>query len=400
MNSKLQKIFPFLLGLAVIGFLAPRFEILGLRLAYTDLFCLIILSMAIIGPTDYSIYRSGIRRVEISYIVILLVLGVYYGLAYSDPASLFIPLRLLVFCVAGATAVFINKQILNKTLKIITWIIIVAYIPDSVNALYSLISGKITLFDFMWNYDAGRLTAHYEGAEGTSSVPIGYLFSFIFLYNYSKYSENRSVKWFVLSLISITMCILTASRSSILSCITTIIIMQFGRKSKATIKERIIKIFLLLLMVYYLGDLLLSKSLIDGSLDGSSSQRLSYYTKAYDDFLSQPKIFLLGNGISDSLLFNQTGIAFYESLLFNSMAQGGFFLFISSLTLLISPLFYVYRFRNILLDCEKRSIISICLIVIVGNALGGANYFSFYAYLYYRLLLESNYLKINKVQAG
>ena len=388
MSKTSQKLIAFLLGLAAVGFLAPRFEFVSTRLAVTDLACFLIICVVALGPTNYSHYRSGIRGVELSYTVIFSILGIYYSLVFYDLGSLIIPLRVLYYCLAGASVAFLSKAVLDFTLKAVTFLIILFYIPDAVNAFTSLVGGKITLIEFMWNYEAGRLTAPYEGSEGTSSVPIGYLFSFIFLYTISQYYGTRSVKWFFLSAISITMCVLTASRSSVLTAIATVAIFYYYDAHNSGILKRIIKICIALIVIYFLGEILLSKSVIDGSLDGSSTQRVLYYQTAYNNLFSDLTTFLLGNGISDSLLLTRTGIAFYESLLFNSMAQGGIILFFSSAILLASTLYFSYRPGACISLNQKRQMLSIGLVIIIGNALGGANYFSIYSYLYFRLLYE------------
>jgi len=275
---------------------------------------------------------------------------------------------------------------IKQTLKTVTVILLVFYMSDAVHALSSLLSGKTSLFEFMWNYDAGRLTAPNEGSEGTSSVPIGYLFSFIFLFAISQYDKDRTAKWFLVSLIAIAMCVLTASRTSILSVMAVISIFGFYSNKKSKFIRQTGIMLMSCGAIYWLADILLSKSIIDESLDGSSLQRLGYYQTAIENLFSGPASFIFGNGISDSLLLNRTGTSFYESLLFNSMAQGGIILFVPSLMMLTSPFYSAYRIKQRIPPNQRRNLLSVGMIVLIGNMVGGANYFSLYAYLYFCLL--------------
>lgn len=388
MSKGRQTLLAIMLGLACIGFLAPRFVISGTRVALTDLACIFSICLLMLGPTKYSQYISGFRKAELFYVSFYLILGLGYSIVYFDPGSLVIAIRVLLFCLAGATVAFLSEVALKRTLMWVTLILLFFYAFDTVNAVVSLVSGKTSLFEFMWNYEGGRLTAPHEGTEGTSSVPIGYLFSFVFLYAFSQYHKVRSISWALISVITISMCVLTASRAAILSVIMIIMVFGYYSNKNSKFLKRVVIMALLFTIIYFLAEILSTKSIINGSLDGSSLQRLNYYSSAFDRFFSEPNSFIFGNGLSDTLLLSRTGIAFYESLLFNSMAQGGIILFISSSALLCSFFYQAYRNKQRILLNQRCNLISIGLIIFIGNMMGGANYFSLYSYLYFCLLYK------------
>jgi hypothetical protein len=128
-----------------------------------------------------------------------------------------------------------------------------------------------------------------------------------------------------------------------------------------------------------------------GELDGSASKRLDLYEKSFQLMLENPESLFSGFGISSTALSNATGEGFYESFIFNSFMQGGVFLLLSSLSILISIIYYDFKYK----------LYFISIVVLLGNAVGGSNYFSMYAYPLMALIIifavkKQNSLSIEK----
>ncbi|MFN7505582.1 MAG: hypothetical protein ACK5Q1_08475 [Limnobacter sp.] len=387
MSKGRQTLVAILLTFACLGFLAPRLEVSGTRLALTDLACILIIVVVIWGPTKYGELKLGFRAFELYYAGILLALGFGYCIAFSDLGSLVQSLRTLLFCLAGISAALLSYAKLQQTLKIVTIVLFLWFTPTAVITLISLASGQLSLAQFMWEYDAGRLTAPHE-VSGTSSVPIGYLFSFVFLYSVYLFDTRRSTGTLLVAMIGLILCFLTASRASILSAAAVLIIFIFYWSRTNGIKGKLAGVSLGVPIIAAIGWIILEKTLIDDTLDGSGMQRLGYYSVAVNNLLTDPISLLVGFGVSDALLEQRTGVSFYESLLFNSLAQGGVLLLIPSLGLVIHPLLHAAAVKRKPNENTTRNLLALGAIVFVGNSIGGANFFSLYAYMYFSLLFE------------
>lgn len=382
-----QSLLAILLALACVGFLAPRFEVSGTRVALTDLACILIIGVVAWGPTAYARLRLGFRGFELFYAGVLLVLGLGYGVIFTDLGSFVQGLRIFVFCLAGISAAFLSTAQLQRTLKAASVILLLWYGPATANTVVSLISGEVSLAQFMWDYDAGRLTAPHE-VSGTSSVPLGYLFAFVFLYGLNQLDARRSVGALLFAVMGLALCFLTASRASILSAAVLLIIFMFDWARNNGFKGILVAFALCLPIIVVIGLAIMEKTLVDDALDSSGLQRLGYYTMAVDNLLTNPMSLLVGFGVSDALLERRTGIAFYESLLFNSLAQGGLLLLIPSLGLVVHPLLQAAAANGRRASYVIRNLLAVGAIVFIGNSIGGANFFSVYAYAYYSLLFE------------
>jgi len=388
MSNVRQTILSFLFVLACIGFLAPRFELFGTRLALTDFVCLFIVCVVVWGPTNYINLKLGFRKLELFYGCVLLVLGFGYGIAFTDTGSVALGIRILLFCLAGVSAAFLSLDHLRRTLNAVTVILLLWFGIAAANAIASLLSGEISLVQFMWEYDAGRITAPYE-VSGTSSVPLGYLFAFVFLYGLHQLDSRRSIGALLLTSLGLVLCFLTASRASILSAALVLMVFLVIRTRRMSFKGMLAAAALFLPIILAIGWSIIEKSLVDGDgLDSSSMQRLGYYTRAVNNLFSDPISLLAGFGISDVLLEQRTGVAFYESLLFNSLAQGGVLLLIPSLGLVASPLLQAAAVDSKRARRMLRNLLALGAVVFIGNSIGGANFFSVYAYVYYSLLFE------------
>lgn len=388
MSKGRQTLLSILLALGCVGFLAPRFELAGTRIALTDLICLLIIGVVAWGPTTYVHLKLGFRKFELFYSGVLLVLGFGYSIAYADTGSFALSVRILVFCLAGISVAFLSTDHLRRTLKVVTIILLLWFGPAAARVVGSLLSGEISLVQFMWEYDAGRLTAPYE-VSGTSSVPLGYLFAFVFLYGLYQLDARRSVGALLFTIMGLVLCFLTASRASILSAALVLVVFMVIRTQKMGLKGMLVSAALILPIILAIGWSIIEKSLVDGDgLDSSGMQRLGYYTMSVNNLFSNPISLLAGFGVSDVLLEQRTGVAFYESLLFNSLAQGGVLLLIPSLGLVLSPMLQAAAVDSKSARRVLRNLLALGAIVFIGNSIGGANFFSVYAYMYYSLLFE------------
>jgi hypothetical protein len=155
----------------------------------------------------------------------------------------------------------------------------------------------------------------------------------------------------------------TTSRAALISVI--LVYMRRINLKKVTNIISLAVLFLMLSIVY-----LKSFSANDGELDGSANKRLTLYKSSVDLLLTNPASMLVGFGLSTNTLASKTGEGFYESFIVNSLMQGGLFLFLTSIWIIIKSFYYDYEYK----------LFSISIVIFFGNALGGGNYFSMFAY--------------------
>lgn len=373
-----------LLILTTTAFLLPKYQVAGLNVGVLELLCIFgILALSPYAPLSNIFIQ---QKRELIYCTLLLAYGFLWSLIESDTMSVIIAMRVVLFC--AWSIVILNTipiKSLEFALKTASLVILLIYTPSAINAIVSLLSGEMSLFTFLWDYDAGRLKAPHE--IGTSSVPIGYLFSIISIscFQFSYRSRSNSGIWALSGVIFVLFSFLTASRAAIIGSSLSLLAYFFACTRNKARSKLPIHLAVLAIPISFAGVFLFAKSSIDDQIDGSTYQRLEYYLKAlkltFDGFAPAT----IGSGISDDLLYLRTGTSFYESMIFNSLVQGGLPLFLAATLVVAGPL--IVCIRRCRSDDARAFLLALSANVIIGNMIAGANYFSQYSYFYFIVLL-------------
>ena len=111
------------------------------------------------------------------------------------------------------------------------------------------------------------------------------------------------------------------------------------------------------------------------------------YFHSFNKLLENPYSLFTGFGLSFKLLESQSGEGFYESFLINSLMQGGLPLGLCSIWIIFKSFYYDIRYN----------LYSIGIVIFIGNAIGGSNYFSMFAYPFMGLIISYAVKSQNKI---
>jgi hypothetical protein len=326
---------------------------MGTNLGIQEIAALILLFM------NYRIDSSMIKifHADIVFALLLFIFSFVYLFLRNDVAGFLIASRTLLFVFAALTITGLKieqQQYLIKTSVFITLV----FISFSVSKiLLNLLTRPFDILNFFYGSDEYRIRAPFE-LEGSASsqVPIGYMLALVLC---APLVISSRFKSFVFLLGAIG----TTSRSSLLS-IVFVFFRRYNFKKASSIFSIIVLSFLLFLVF------LKSFTANEGQLDGSALKRIYLFFTSINSFFENPSSLLFGFGISTESLHEFTGEGFYESFVVNSFMQGGLILLFTSLWILLKSLYFDYRYR----------IYSFSIVVVLGNAIGGSNYFSMFAY--------------------
>lgn len=325
--------------------------------------------------------------VQSSYLVIGLFLGSleFALLAYWDSILPWVRSWMLL----AFSALLVSRlNLLEKRLFADIFCVAIAlfFLFQAVGALISLATGRITLFDFLWTYDAGR--PHVPGESNTSSVPLGYLFVFCAIFQLYAARSKMSVPRFTLFTIFAVLTLLSTSRAAAIGLLVALVlILLFDRN----LSGRAPLLLAFALIASGAGLFAYEKSFEIDSLDPSTQTRIAYYQQAVDLSLNDSKALLVGTAVGPSAMESATGTSFFESFLFNSLVQGGVLLF--ALSLLLCIRIFRKRYSG---HPSSAYANAVGANLVVGNFIGGSNFFSPYAYLFFMCLvslLDSAYQK-------
>lgn len=340
----------FFIILYVCGWLFPKLTIGGINLGIQDLACVLLLLNIKINKNYLNFFFA-----ELLYASVILLFSVFEIINNSSLEGALIAIRIFLFVISGIAISRFQILTIRTALKLIVKIYIIYFLYNLIIILYNIIGGGINLIVFLRGYGDFRIKAPFEGG-GTTTVPIGYMFSILLTLTLVHY--NRWINFFF------SICALgTASRSAILSVfVTNGLNMNFKRISSWLLAIPFIVLFIGFVLMKSLGD--------SGEIDGSSAKRFDLYIYALKLMWHNPIALFTGFGVGPKVLEANIGESFFESLVFNSLIQGGLILFISSIFILIKCVFCDIKY--------KLNYISIP--VLIGNLIGGSNYFSMFAF--------------------
>jgi hypothetical protein len=238
------------------------------------------------------------------------------------------------------------------------------YTMYMMQTVYFLITGKVSILNFLYDYDLGRVKAFYE--NGTTSVVIGSLLSVLFTLTLcSKLLKYRKLLLFVLFILGT----FTASRANILSNIMALVVYHSMTKSQFSVSWAMRTIALSVVCLAGLYIIMLKIILAGVNIDGSALTRLNFYMIALESAQSIRDLFL-GHGFSEEALHTKFGISFFESYFFNFYMQAG-------LIGLFSAVYIIFRIV-LIYNLPKRDTSTILSGILVANLIGGANLFSIF----------------------
>jgi hypothetical protein len=318
--------------------------------------------------SKFYIHRFWI--IEVFFSVFVLFISIIQFLYLRDLYGIFISFRVLLFVLVAS--ILINDQIENlfSALKINSFIILVFIVVNVFRILLNIFENSFDPISFFHGSDSYRVRAPFENGLASSQIPIGYLFSILFCF---PFFQSSFFKKYTLLIGAIG----TTSRAAMISLALKLAVSINLKK----ISSLIIIIFLsaLMFLVYaksFTGD--------SGEVSGSTSKRAELYINAFQLMTQDPQKLLVGFGLSPTALEKYTGESFYESFVINSFMQGGILLMLASLAIFIKTAYFDY----------KIGLNWIIFPVLIGNLIGGSNYFSMYAFPFYALLI-SYQIKLN-----
>lgn len=347
---KKENIKIFLIVLFVAGWLVPKVS-LGASVGIQDLASVLLLINFKIKKDVFHLFYG-----ELVYAILLLFFAVIEFVMYNSLDGFLISVRILLYVLAGISILRYNINIIQKSFRVIVKIYIVYFIYNFLIIIFYVLNGGVSLAVFLLGYGDFRIKAPFEGG-GTTTVPIGYMLSLLLTVTFALYGRLTNIFF--------SLCALgTASRSAILS-----VFLILGRQMN--FRKISSWLFALPIVILFLGFIYMKSFGSDsGSLDGSSSKRMELYTYALKVIWENPSALLIGVGVSGSVLEARLGESFFESMLFNSLVQGGVLLLLSSVFIIVKSIYYDYRY--------KLNYLSIP--ILIGNVIGGSNYFSMFAF--------------------
>ncbi|AWG21430.1 hypothetical protein FFWV33_07740 [Flavobacterium faecale] len=336
----------------ICGWLLPKIAIGGFNIGVQEIAALSLISF------KYKINRNILRFfiADLFFAGFFLFIGIFY-LINNDLEGLLIGVRTLLFVLAVLSFTsfdYINIQKLMKSVVSINFIFILYSVS---RILLNILVNPFDILNFFYGSDSYRIRSPFEPEGAASSqVPIGYLLALILCIPSVMNSKLKKIV-FILGAVG------TTSRAAILS-----IVLVYMKKVNF---KKISAVFAILFIIL-LGYIVFLKSFTanDGELDGSADKRLELYSNSINVVFDNPKSLFLGFGLSTKSLTVATGEGFYESFLLNSFMQGGGILLIMSIWILVKSFYYDFKYK----------IYTISFVVFLGNAIGGSNYFSMFAY--------------------
>ncbi len=312
---------------------------------------------------------------------ILAIIGLFHGISNNNVMDAIIPIRMLVLFY---TTFILMSCLSHSTCRfVLTWalsLICAIYTIYILNVALSLISGKVSILDFLYNYDLGRIKAFYE--NGTTSVVIGSLLSILFsIVLCSKNINNRRLILVILFVLGV----FTASRANILSNVVALVSYHVMSKPNLSMRWVTSSLFLSIVVVLGLYIVLLKMLLAGVQIDGSASTRLRYYLVAINSATTVRDL-LFGHGFAEEVLYSKFNISFFESFFFNTYMQAG-------LIGLFAGTYFIIRIVMIY-KIGMRSTFSILSGLFLGNVIGGANVFSIFVLPF--MLLGLRFLQTEK----
>lgn len=351
-------------GLAIVficGWLLPKLNVGGVNIGIQELVAL----MLILYNYRISSHAMKVFRADIYFSVAYLLFAILHFIRLLDYEGLLIGVRTMIFLFAGLGLSSFDEQTLKRTIKSVTFINICFLTWSVSRIILHTFSTSFDIINFFYGGDSYRVRAPFENGGASSQVPIGYMIALMFCIPVVYFSLLKRV-------IVIIGAIGTTSRASIIS-----LAIVMGKRLKVASLPGILSLIVVAVLIVTIY--LKSFSANEGDIDGSANKRFELYLSSINIMISNPESILIGFGLSTASLENATGEGFYESFLFNSLMQGGLFLFVSSVWILVKTFYYDYKYN----------LYSASIVVFFGNAIGGSNYFSMYAFPLFMLLVFS-----------
>ncbi|MFV7234929.1 hypothetical protein [Flavobacterium sp. ZB4R12] len=353
----------------ICGWLLPKISVGGFNVGIQEIAALLLIC-----------YRYKINRIilriffaDLFFAFFLFFLGIFY-LIKNDIEGFLIGGRTLLFVVAALSFTGFEYFQMQKILKVVIILYLTFFFLSITRIILNILVNPFDIINFFYGSDSYRIRSPFEPEGAASSqVPIGYMLALILCIP-SVMGSNYKKIVFMLSAIG------TTSRASILS-----IVIVYAKKINVKKISAIFAIILLILLSYIV--FLKSFTANEGELDGSAGKRLILYSNSVQIMLENPESFFLGFGLSSASLSAATGEGFYESFIVNSFMQGGLILLLGSIWILIKSIYYDYKYK----------IYSISIVILLGNAIGGSNYFSMFAYPLMVLIISFAIKKQNKL---
>ena len=348
----LSKIKLFLAFFFIIGWLFPKISVGGFNLGIQDVTAIFLICFGY--KINSRIYRFFIA--DLFFAIVLFIVGFFY-LFNNDFEGFLIGSRTLLFVIAvvGFTGFEYNK--LQYLMKVVTFVYFVFIFFAVLRIIINMIIKPFDIINFFYGSDSYRVRSPFEPEGAASSqVPIGYMLALLLCVPTIVHSKFKKII-FLIGAIG------TTSRASILSVVLVYVKKVNFRKLSALFA------ILILVLLGYIA-FLKSFTLNEGELDGSAGKRLELYANSIKIMVDNPSSFLFGFGLSTKSLAAATGEGFYESFIVNSFMQGGLLLLLLSIWILLKSIYFDYKYK----------IHSISIVILLGNAIGGSNYFSMFAY--------------------
>jgi hypothetical protein len=336
----------------VCGWLLPKINVGPYNLGFQEVISVLILFC------DYRIERRllSVFTADLVFALFLFFFGVFYLSIGNDIEGILIGCRTLLFVFVSLGMTSLSSMSLLRLLKGVMFVIFFFIFFSVARILLNFYFNSFDLINFFYGSDSYRIRAPFENGGASTQVPMGYMLSLLLSIPVVMLTRLKMITF-------ITGALGTTSRASLLS-----IVFIYIRRSNFKKFSSVLVILFLIILVLALY--MKSFSQGDGELDGSANKRLELYSGSLNLLLDSPKAFFLGFGISNTSLAAATGEGFYESFVINSLMQGGMLMFFSSIWILIKTVYYDYKYN----------LYSVSIAVIVGNLVGGSNYFSMFAY--------------------
>ena len=312
---------------------------------------------------------------------LLIVVGLFHGIINNDVLTAIIPIRM--FALFYATFILIqqlNNNTCQSAFKKALTVICLVYTFYIINTVFGLISGRVSVLEFLYNYELGRIKAFYE--NGTTSVVIGALLSLLFtIVLCSNNIDNRRLFLVTLFILGV----FTASRANILANVTSLVAFHLMSKPNFSTRWFCGSVAVILVIIASLYIIMLKIILAGVQIDGSASTRIKYWLVAINSANSMFDV-IFGHGFSERVLYAKFNISFFESFFVNLYMQAGLIgLFVG--TYLINRIVLIYRLG-------ARCNFTILSGLLLGNLVGGANLFSIFVLPF--MLLGLSYLRTER----
>jgi len=338
----------------ISGWLLPKFTIFNINVGIQEIVGVLILIFFF--KVNTGIYKYFIP--EIIYSLFLITLSFFYFIYNSDIQGLLIGIRTFLFVLVSLCLSSISLQKLISLLKSIINLYFLFIIVSVLRIILNFYFNSFDLINMFYGSDSYRVRAPFENGGASSQVPIGYMIAMLIAI------PQLYLGIWTKNIIFILGAVGTTSRASMAS----ICLILFKKiKLKKVLSYFIIVIIFGLLYIFYLKSFSQSDS---AELDGSADKRIELYTYSLQLIKNNPSALFYGFGIGSNSLENKTGESFFESFFINSFMQGGILLLVISIWIIIKSTYFNY----------KINLNSISFVLIIGNLVGGSNYFSMYAY--------------------